>query len=45
VGEMRGVGRVVRVVQPLKDRTLVVHVEIPRALVSDVRAIRVEGSE
>lgn len=42
VGEKRGSGRVIRVVQPLKDRTLVVHVEVPKNLVGEVRAIRVE---
>lgn len=42
-GESLAMGKVLRVVEPHKDRTLVVHVEVPKALVNDVRAVRVEG--
>ncbi len=40
VGEDVGRGTVVRTTEPLRDRTTVVHVDIPRNLANDVRAIR-----
>ncbi len=43
VGKNVGSGKVVRVLEPHKDKTLVVHVEVPKVLVNDVRAIRVEA--
>ncbi len=42
VGERLGQGKVVRVVEPHKDKTLVVHVEVSKQMVNDVRAVRVE---
>lgn len=39
VGEVVGKGPVVRVTQPLKDKTRVVHVVVPKDRVMDIRAI------
>lgn len=43
VGQSVGNGKVIRVLEPHKDKTLVVFVEVPKALVNDVRAVRVEA--
>ena len=40
-GEVVSRGKVIRVMEPWKDKTLVVHVSVPKALVMDIRAIRV----
>ncbi|WP_334138156.1 hypothetical protein [Thermovirga lienii] len=40
-GEAVAKGKVVKVTEPMKDKTLVVHVEIPKDLVMDIRAIKV----
>ncbi len=40
-GEAVAGGTVVAVTEPLKDRTVVVHVEVPRALMRDIRAVKV----
>ncbi|HOG13594.1 MAG TPA: 4Fe-4S dicluster domain-containing protein [Synergistales bacterium] len=34
-------GKVIKVLEPLRDRTRVVHVEVPKSLVMEVRAIKV----
>jgi Fe-S-cluster-containing hydrogenase component 2 len=40
-GEAVAKGKVVKITEPMKDKTLVVHVEIPKDLVMDIRAIKV----
>lgn len=40
-GNAIATGKVIRVQEPKKDRTLVVHVVVPRKLVNQIRAIRV----
>lgn len=34
-------GKVIKVTEPMNDRTKVIHVEVPRSLVMNIRAIRV----
>jgi Fe-S-cluster-containing hydrogenase component 2 len=41
VGETVAQGQVLRVTEPLKDSTRVVHVVVPRDLVMEIRAVRV----
>ncbi len=40
-GEAVAKGTVVRVTEPMHDKTRVVHVDVPRDLVMDIRAIKV----
>ena len=40
-GDVVSQGKVIRVMEPWKDKKLVVHVSVPKALVMDIRAIRV----
>ncbi len=40
-GEVVSKGKVIRVMEPWKDKTKVVHVAVPKTLVMDIRAIRV----
>ncbi|WP_070104629.1 FAD-dependent oxidoreductase [Thermotoga profunda] len=40
-GEVVAIGKVIRVQEPKKDKTLVVHVVVPRDLVMQIRSIRV----
>jgi Fe-S-cluster-containing hydrogenase component 2 len=41
MGEVVAQGKVIRVMEPWKDKTRVVHVSVPKALVMDIRAIKV----
>ena len=41
VGESISRGKVVKVLEPMHDRTIVVHVEVPRSKVMEIRTIRV----
>jgi hypothetical protein len=41
VGEPISRGKVVKVLEPMHDRTMVVHVEVPRSKVMEIRTIRV----
>ncbi|HDQ92951.1 MAG TPA: 4Fe-4S ferredoxin, partial [Synergistetes bacterium] len=41
VGELVSKGKVVKVTEPMNDKTRVVHVEVPRPLVMEIRTIRV----
>ncbi|MFA5621342.1 MAG: 4Fe-4S dicluster domain-containing protein [Thermovirgaceae bacterium] len=41
VGEAITRGKVIKVLEPFSDRTRIVHVEVPRSLVMEIRAIRV----
>jgi Fe-S-cluster-containing hydrogenase component 2 len=41
IGNTVSKGKIVKVLEPMHDRTMVVHVEVPRDLVMDIRTIRV----
>lgn len=41
LGEAVARGKILRVTEPLKDRTRVIHVIVPKDLVMDIRAVRV----
>ena len=40
-GEPVAKGKVVKVTEPMNDRTKVIHVEVPKSLVMNIRTIRV----
>lgn len=43
VGEPAATGMIIKVQEPQRDKTLVVHVAVPKSLVLDIRAIRVKS--